>query len=64
MAKPPPRPPASRRGASTLEYGLVAVLATVAVVGTLSTFGDQLRAELAKLMGTAIAAPAEPRPPG
>ena len=38
-----------RRGSTTLEYGLVAILLATAVIGTLSTFGSELQNSLGDL---------------
>ena len=45
------------RGTSTVEYGLVAALVAIAVIGTLSTLGDKLQQTVATVQDQLSPAP-------
>ncbi len=45
---------ADHRGATTVEYGLVAALVAIAVIGTLTTMGGEIQRRLADIPYDAI----------
>lgn len=42
---------ADDRGASTVEFGLIGALVALAILGTLSTLGSELRSNLSQVQG-------------